>query len=53
MFDDAMLKAIVFTGLAAALLGVIYGWYRLRNVICATIHSHVAQGNLKSKVCSP
>jgi hypothetical protein len=25
--DDAILRAIVFAGLAAALLGVIYGWF--------------------------
>ena len=28
-----MLKTIVFTGLAAALLGVVCGWYRLRDAV--------------------
>jgi hypothetical protein len=32
-FDDAVLKTIVFTGLAAALLSVAYGWYRLRGLV--------------------
>ena len=32
-FDDVMLKVMVFAGLAAALLGVIYGWYRLLGVV--------------------
>jgi hypothetical protein len=32
-FDDAMLKVVVFAGLAVALLSVIYGWYRLRGVV--------------------
>jgi len=31
--DDAVLRALVFTGLAAALLVVICGWYRLRRTV--------------------
>jgi hypothetical protein len=48
-FDDAMLKVMVFAGLAAALLGVFYGWYRLRGVVRDTSLPTWRKGNLKSR----